>query len=191
MALNCKSRFLVISPNPANKSEKKEHFSSFRTNGVVSIDLDNESCGHSESENDDDKEINDKVTQFDDNDECDIDYHLSLLFKIDNAELSTNDDDVFVPTPLKLCKSHSHDVDQWSSNALQQDTKKKRCYDDVSDDDEPSYPRKYASFHAEINHTSRREPKSQSSGSNNSNSSSSSSSGNSSSSKLRINKTRP
>ena len=97
MALICKSRFLVISPNPTNKSEKKEHFSSFRSNGVVSIDLDSESGGHSESENEDDKEIDNKVTPFDDNDE-----YLSPSFKIDNADLSTNDDDVFVPTPLKL-----------------------------------------------------------------------------------------
>ena len=50
------------------------------------------------------KQINYKVTPFDDNDECDIDYHLSPSFKIDNADQSTNDDDVFVPTPLKLCK---------------------------------------------------------------------------------------
>ena len=89
----------MISPNPINKSEKKEHFSSFRTYGVVSIDLDSESGGHSESENEDDKEIDNKVTPFDDNDEC-----LSPSFKIDNADLSTNDDDVYVPTPLKLCK---------------------------------------------------------------------------------------
>ena len=94
----------MICPNPINKSEKKEHFSSFRTYGVVSIDLDSESGGHSESENEDDKQINYKVTSFDDNDECDIDYHLSPSFKIDNADQSTNDDDVFVPTPLKLCK---------------------------------------------------------------------------------------
>ena len=58
MALICKSRFLVISPNPTNKSEKKEHFSSFGTNGVVSINLYIESGGHTESENEDDEEIN-------------------------------------------------------------------------------------------------------------------------------------
>jgi hypothetical protein len=75
MGLICKSRFLVIISNPANKAERQQHFSSLRIDGVTSIDPDSDS---SESEKKDDP----KFSPYDDNDENDVDSHSQVTNNI-------------------------------------------------------------------------------------------------------------
>jgi hypothetical protein len=128
MALICKSRFLVISPKPATNAEKKEYFNTSKINGVTAIDLDSESSGDSESEKEDDEKNEAKFAPYDDNDEVDVDSHLSHSFKQEQADLRAYDEEVLVPSPLALIKSHSYDLSQWnstlSSTAVFQDAKK-------------------------------------------------------------------
>ena len=131
MALICKSRFLVISQNRTNKSEKKQHFTSFRINGVMSIDLDSESSGHSESENEDDKEIDNKVTPYDDNDVSNIDNHFSPSFKLKMLIYLRT----MTMSSSQLRSSQSNHTAMMLANGAQLHfSKTPRCYDDVSDD---------------------------------------------------------
>jgi hypothetical protein len=182
MGLICKSRFLVISPNPANKAERQQHFSTLRIDGVTSIDLDSESSG---SEKEDDT----KFSPYDVNDEDDVDSHLSLTFKTEHADEPALDDEVFVPTPHHLFKSHSYDVGHLSSTssppAVFQDSTMKRSFDDVSDDEEPVRSKKSIAHNAATHNINRCQTRMQS-GDSNSNSGSSSSSN----SKLNLNKNR-
>ena len=84
MVAICQTRFLVISPNPKDKEEKKAFFSSTRLNGITSIDLEDlsseDKCSHKDTM---ERSLEKKSLKYESSDDAAV-QHSSLKIDPDN-----------------------------------------------------------------------------------------------------------